>query len=97
MAALEVPNFLTVHPVPALASYKSGARGQSGQHKSQDCPTAIERNSNLDIYLEPVQARKSGIICTIGPACIDVMDQLQDEGMCIARMNFSHGDYEVCF
>ena len=95
MASQHPPAFLTVHPKPALASYKSSAKHVSGQHKAQECPTAIERATNLDIYLDPMRERKSGIICTIGPACIDVLDQLQTAGMNVVRMNFSHGDYEV--
>lgn len=72
-------------------------RHLQGQYKAQGGQTQIERSSLLDIYLDPVNRRKSSIICTIGPACIekDVFRQLRDAGMNIVRMNFSHGDYEV--
>lgn len=39
--------------------------------------------------------RKTKIICTLGPATEDdnVLKQLMQEGMNVARFNFSHGDY----
>lgn len=39
--------------------------------------------------------RSVKIVCTIGPACWDyeTLCKLADEGMNVARLNFSHGDY----
>ena len=37
--------------------------------------------------------RKTNIVCTIGPASENRMDELIKAGMAIARINFSHGDY----
>ena len=38
--------------------------------------------------------RKTNIVCTIGPAVENRMDELMKAGMSIARINFSHGDFE---
>lgn len=40
--------------------------------------------------------RKVKIVCTLGPACadLDIMRQMAESGMDVARFNFSHGSYE---
>ncbi len=38
--------------------------------------------------------RKTNIVCTIGPASENRMEELMKAGMSIARINFSHGDYD---
>ncbi|AZU63593.1 pyruvate kinase [Neobacillus mesonae] len=40
--------------------------------------------------------RKTKIVCTIGPASesVEKLEQLMDSGLNVARLNFSHGDYE---
>ena len=40
--------------------------------------------------------KKTKIICSIGPASqnVDIMSQMVDNGMNVARVNFSHGTYE---
>ena len=38
--------------------------------------------------------RKTNIVCTIGPASEDKLEELMNAGMNMARINFSHGSYE---
>ena len=42
-------------------------------------------------------AIRTNIVCTIGPATAnkEMIKQMTEAGMAIARFNFSHGDYEV--
>ena len=48
------------------------------------------------VDVQPKAARKTSIICTIGPKTkpVEKLVELIDAGMNIVRMNFSHGDYE---
>ena len=40
--------------------------------------------------------RKTKVVCTLGPSTDDekVLEQLIEEGMNVARCNFSHGSHE---
>ncbi|OBZ80729.1 Pyruvate kinase, partial [Choanephora cucurbitarum] len=52
--------------------------------------------ANMDVDVQPKAARKTSIICTIGPKTnkVEKLTELIDAGMNIVRMNFSHGDYD---
>lgn len=43
------------------------------------------------------QNKKTKIVCTLGPSSntTEIILRMLDEGMNVARLNFSHGDYEV--
>ena len=45
---------------------------------------------------DPSQQSKINIVCTMGPSCwdTDMLVNLIDEGLTVARLNFSHGDHE---
>jgi len=52
--------------------------------------------TQLNIYSDPVDYRKTSIICTIGPKTMSAerLVDLINAGMNIVRLNFSHGSYE---
>jgi len=68
----------------------------AGQKKARESSTNIEYVSNLNMYSAANKMRLSGIVCTIGPVSRspEVLLELIENGMNIARMNFSHGSHE---
>merc|ERR1719249_237549 len=66
------------------------------QKKAREASTNIEYVSSLDIYSKAHRMRLSGIVCTIGPVSRspEVLLELIENGMNVARMNFSHGSHE---
>merc|ERR1712183_545548 len=68
----------------------------AGQKKARECSTNIEYVSNLNMYSTANKMRLSGVVCTIGPVSRspEVLLELIENGMNVARMNFSHGSHE---
>eukprot|EP01083_Nonionella_stella_P033654 92096_1 len=56
----------------------------------------LSHNTELDIYHDAHNLRRTGIICTIGPASrsVEMLTSLIENGLDVVRLNFSHGTHE---
>mmetsp|Transcript_9019 Transcript_9019/g.14721 ORF Transcript_9019/g.14721 Transcript_9019/m.14721 type:complete len:530 (+) Transcript_9019:77-1666(+) len=56
----------------------------------------LVHNTELDIYHDAHNLRRTGIICTIGPISrsVDMLMKLIENGLDVVRLNFSHGTHE---
>ena len=85
---MEVFNFIGELSTPILFDTPDTRGGSS----------VLDHLASLDIDRKNNYIRGTSIVCTIGPASRDVQTlvRMLDAGMNIARLNFSHGTYEVC-
>merc|ERR1719445_1894507 len=58
--------------------------------------SGLIHNTGLDIYDAAHNLRRTGIVCTIGPAprSVEMLTKLIENGLDVVRLNFSHGTHE---
>jgi len=68
----------------------------AAQRQAGRASTMVDYTSNLDIYSRANRVRLTGIVCTIGPVTRtpEALLELLENGMNVARMNFSHGTHD---
>ncbi|KAK4317285.1 hypothetical protein Pmani_011624 [Petrolisthes manimaculis] len=66
------------------------------QLEAANAYTCVDHMCALDIDSTPFSQGLSSIICTIGPVSrsVEMLEQMMESGMNIARLNFSHGTHE---
>jgi len=75
----------------SLSTYSLKEQSTYDRPRSQ-----LVHNTELDIYHDAHNLRRSGIICTIGPASrsVEMLTKLIEDGLDVVRLNFSHGTHE---
>merc|ERR1719251_564351 len=86
----------TEHEPELVSSILEKMDVPAGQKKARESSNNIEYVSNLNMYSSSNKMRLSGVVCTIEPVsrAPEVLLELIENGMNIARMNFSHGSHE---
>ena len=80
---------------------RRAGRGHADRHPAaQAAPVAARSAAGRGRRLQgdrrsDVSARRAKLVCTIGPATVDRVDELVAAGMDVARVNFSHGTPEA--
>eukprot|EP00697_Spironema_sp_BW2_P002728 gnl/Spiro4/1363_TR730_c0_g1_i1.p1 gnl/Spiro4/1363_TR730_c0_g1~~gnl/Spiro4/1363_TR730_c0_g1_i1.p1 ORF type:complete len:505 (+),score=106.22 gnl/Spiro4/1363_TR730_c0_g1_i1:49-1563(+) len=56
----------------------------------------LTHHAHIDVFNSHNTFRRTGIVCTLGPACasVEAISQLIHEGLAVCRFNFSHGTHE---
>ncbi|KAL4858542.1 Plastidial pyruvate kinase 3 [Chlorella vulgaris] len=89
---VSVPQAVAVGPTRGVSFQDQ--RGGSKLAVQTDEPT-IEFSDIADPYRDNPPARKTKVVCTIGPTSCDreSLFRLADSGMSVVRLNMSHGDH----
>jgi len=85
---------------PPIITPREELRTRSKSHTVfGQCRVQIPKDMSLltkfHAELEDSDHRKTKIVCTMGPSCwdVEILLQMIDAGMNVARLNFSHGDH----